>query len=81
MSLSDRLDEDVRYALRDRDEIRKSTIRMLRASLKNQQIENRAPLDTQQELSVLQREAKRRRDTADEFARTRPAGPCGAGVG
>ncbi len=69
MSLTERLDEDLKQALRAGDEVRKNTIRMLRASLKNQQIENRAPLDTQQELSVVQREVKRRREAAEEYRR------------
>lgn len=69
MDISARLSEDLKAALRSNDEVRKRTIRMLLASLKNQQIENRAPLDNQQELSLLQREAKRRRETAEEYGR------------
>lgn len=67
MDLTQRLDEDLKQALRSGDELKKNTIRMLRASLKNQQIENRAPLDNQQELSVIQREVKRRREAAEEY--------------
>lgn len=66
-SLSQRLNEDLKDALRSGDEVRKRTIRMLSASLKNQQIENRAPLDRQQELSVVQKEAKIRRESASEY--------------
>lgn len=69
MDISARLSEDLKAALRSNDEVQKRTIRMLLASLKNQQIENRAPLDGQQELSLLQREAKRRRETAEEYGR------------
>ncbi len=61
MSLRSRLDEDLKQALRAGDEVRKGTIRMLLASMKNQQIQNRAPLDDQQELSVVDKEVKVRR--------------------
>ena len=66
-SLSRRLDEDLKAALRSGDETRKRTIRMVASALKNQQIENRAPLTPQQELSVLQKEAKIRRESAEEY--------------
>lgn len=69
MSIRAQLESDLKEALRSREELRKSTIRLLLAALKNQQIENRAPLDVQQELGVLQREAKRRRETAEEYKR------------
>jgi hypothetical protein len=55
--------------MRSRDELRRDTIRLLLSALRNQQIENRAPLEDQQELSVVQREAKRRRENAEEYER------------
>ena len=71
MSLRDQLESDLKDALRSGDDVRKGTIRLLLAALKNQQIENRAPLDPQQELGVVSREAKRRRETAEEYERLR----------
>lgn len=67
MSLSRRLEDDLRAALRAGEDTRKRTIRMLISSLKNQQIENRAPLDTQQELSVVEKEIRIRRESAEGF--------------
>ncbi|ACZ41973.1 conserved hypothetical protein [Thermobaculum terrenum ATCC BAA-798] len=69
MSITERLNNDLKEALRSGDDNRKSVIRLLLAALKNQQIENRAPLDYQQELSVLQREAKRRKESIEEYER------------
>ena len=69
MSITERLNDDLKEALRSGDDNRKSVIRLLLAALKNQQIENRAPLDYQQELSVLQREAKRRKESIEEYER------------
>ncbi len=69
MSLRSRLDEDLKQALRAGDEVRKATIRMLLASMKNQQIQNRAPLNDQQELSVVDKEVKVRREAAEEYGR------------
>ncbi len=69
MSLTSRLEADLKEAMRSRDELRRDTIRLLLSALRNQQIENRAPLESQQELSVVQREAKRRRENAEEYER------------
>ncbi len=69
MSIKAQLESDLKDALRGGEDVRKGTIRLLMAALKNQQIENRAPLDSQQELGVLQREAKRRREAAEEYER------------
>lgn len=69
MSLQDRLNDDLKRALRSREELRKTTIRMLLSAIHNQQIQNRAPLDPQQELSVVDREAKVRREGVDEYTK------------
>lgn len=69
MSLTSRLEADLKVAMRSRDELQRDTIRLVLSALRNQQIENRAPLESQQELSVVQREAKRRRENAVEYER------------
>ena len=69
MGLTSRLEADLKEAMRSRDESRRDTIRLLLSALRNQQIENRAPLEPQQELSVIQREAKRRRENFQEYER------------
>ena len=69
MTLQDRLNDDLKRALRSREELRKTTIRMLLSAMHNQQIQNRAPLDPQQELSVVDREAKVRREGVDEYTK------------
>jgi uncharacterized protein YqeY len=69
VNLSSRLDDDLKQAMRAGDDSRRDALRLLKAALKNQQIQNRAPLDPQQELSIVQREAKLRKEAAEEYAR------------
>jgi len=66
MSLKQRLQDDLREALRARDERRKSVIRMALAAITNAEIE-RGDLDDADVTAVLQKQANQRRDTIAEL--------------
>ena len=67
MSLNDRLNEDMKQAMRNQDKFRLSVIRMVRSSIKNIEIDQRKTLDDQEVLDVLNREIKQRKDSLQEF--------------
>lgn len=67
MNLAERLNEDMKQAMKDGNKFRLSTIRLVRAAIKNQEIELRRPLDDSDTLSILSRELKQRRDSLLEF--------------
>ena len=67
MNLSDRLTDDMKQAMKDKNKSVLSTIRMMRASVKNQEIELKRPLDDNEILDVLSREIKQRKDSLQEF--------------
>ncbi len=71
MSLKERLTEDLKAAMRARDAVRLRTIRALQAALMEREIAKRkggkATLTPEQELEVLQKEAKRRREAIEQF--------------
>lgn len=67
MNLNDRLNEDMKQAMRSQDKFRLSVIRMVRSSIKNIEIDQRKTLDDQEVLNVLNREIKQRRDSLQEF--------------
>lgn len=69
MSLAERLNEDMKQAMKAQDKFRLSTIRMVRASVKNQEIELRRPLDDNEVLEILSREVKQRKDSLQEFTK------------
>lgn len=69
MNLAERLNEDMKQAMRDGKKFRLQTIRMVRASIKNQEIELRRPLDDNELLNILSRELKQRRDSQSDFER------------
>ncbi|NHN30937.1 GatB/YqeY domain-containing protein [Paenibacillus agricola] len=67
MSLNERLNEDMKLAMKSQAKFKLSVIRMVRAAIKNLEIEQRKPLDDQEVLDVLSREIKQRRDSLQEF--------------
>lgn len=67
MNLAERLNEDMKQAMKDGNKFRLSTIRLVRAAIKNQEIELRRPLDDSDTLSILSRELKQRRESLLEF--------------
>jgi uncharacterized protein YqeY len=67
MSLKDKLIEDLKQAVRQRDERRRSTLRLVIAAIKNAEIEKRHELDEGELLAVIAKEAKQRRESIAEF--------------
>ncbi|UUZ85503.1 GatB/YqeY domain-containing protein [Paenibacillus sp. P26] len=67
MSLGDRLNEDMKLAMKSQDKFKLSVIRMVRAAIKNIEIDQRKTLDDQEVLDVLNREIKQRKDSLQEF--------------
>ena len=69
MSLKDRLTDDLKQAMRQGDERRKSTIRLVRAAITNAEIERGEELSDDEVLAIIAKEAKQRRESVTEFAR------------
>lgn len=70
MSIKERLDGDLKNAMRARDAARLSTIRSLRAAIQKREIEARASggeLSEEDILGILQKEAKQRRESISQF--------------
>lgn len=64
----DRLNSDMKVALKERNKFSLSVIRMLRSELQYAEIAAGTPLSDEQVIAVLARELKKRQDAAAEFA-------------
>jgi uncharacterized protein YqeY len=53
--------------MRGRQELRLSTLRMVKAALKNKEIDKRAPLDEKEAQQILATLIKQRRDSIEQF--------------
>jgi uncharacterized protein YqeY len=67
MSLITRIEDELKDAMRARDQERTDTLRMTLASLRSAEKELQRPLKDDEELQVLQRERKRRNEAAEAF--------------
>ncbi|SFL32304.1 GatB/YqeY domain-containing protein [Pelosinus propionicus] len=71
MSLKERLTEDMKQAMKDKEsgKLRLSVIRMVRANIKNVEIDSKQELSDDEVLGVVSKEVKMRRDSIEEFTR------------
>ncbi|MGM8138043.1 GatB/YqeY domain-containing protein [Enterococcus italicus] len=67
MSLLNTLNDDMKTAMKAKDKETLTVIRMLKASLQNEKIKIGRDLNDEEELTILAREMKQRRDSLTEF--------------
>lgn len=67
MSVMERLDQDMKQAMKDRAALKLSVIRMVKAALKNEEINKGRTLSDDEVLTILTRELKQRRESLHEF--------------
>ena len=69
MSKAERIQQDTKAAMKERDRVRVGALRMLGAALKNGEIEAGRPLTEEEEQVVLRRQLKQREESAEAFRR------------
>jgi len=67
MSITEQVQKEMVEAMRSRNELRLSTLRMVKSALQNKKIEKRAPLDEKEEQQVLSTLIKQRKDSIEQF--------------
>jgi hypothetical protein len=67
MGFAERIQKDLTEAMRAKDELRLSVLRMVKAALHNKQVEKMKPLEDAEALQVLQTLIKQRKDSVEQF--------------
>ena len=67
MSLTERVQKEMVDAMRGKEELRLSTLRMMKAALQMKRIDKRADLDEKEELQVFSTMIKQRKDSIEQF--------------
>ncbi|CDZ75120.1 GatB/Yqey domain protein [Peptoniphilus sp. ING2-D1G] len=67
MSLKDKLMEDLKSAMRNKDRLKKDTITMVRAAIKQREVDERIELTDQDVLDILTKQLKEKRSSIEEF--------------
>lgn len=67
MSLYDRLTEDLKFAMKSRDQLRMDVIRMIKAAVLNKEVELKRDLDDAEMSRVMTTLVKQRRESVEQF--------------
>jgi uncharacterized protein len=69
MSLIEKIQQDLTAAMKEKDELRLSVLRMVKSALKNKEIEKMRPLENLEAMQVLQTLVKQRHESVEQFTR------------
>jgi uncharacterized protein YqeY len=69
MSLAERIQKDLTEAMKSKEDLRLSVLRMVKSALKNKEIEKIRPLDEAESLQVLQTLVKQRKESVEQFTK------------
>ncbi|MGH9781788.1 MAG: GatB/YqeY domain-containing protein, partial [Candidatus Acidiferrales bacterium] len=69
MSLTERIQKELTAAMKEKDELRLSVLRMMKTALKNKEIEKMRPLEDLEALQILQTLVKQRRESVEQFTK------------
>ncbi len=70
MTIKDKLLEELKSAMKERDEIRKNTITMVRSAILQVEKDNKITLDEQGIIEVIAKEVKKRKDSLPEYEKS-----------
>jgi uncharacterized protein YqeY len=69
MDTKEQIEIDLKGAIKARDDVRKRTLRMALAAMRQIEIDKQVKLDETAEMAIIQKEIKTRRDTVEEARR------------
>ncbi len=69
MTFSERIQKDLTEAMKGKDELRLSVLRMVKSALKMKEVEKIRALDDAEALAVLQTLVKQRRESVEQFTK------------
>lgn len=70
MSLKEKLLEDLKTAMREKDEIRKNAVVMVRSAVLQVEKDNRVVLDEQGVIDIIGKEVKKRKDSLPDYEKS-----------
>ncbi len=65
MGLADRLSDELKQAMRDKDKVRLSVLRLVKSAMKYQEIDAHHALTDEEVLAVIRKEVKQRKDALE----------------
>jgi uncharacterized protein len=69
MSISEQVQKDIVTAMKSKDEMRLSVLRMIKSAFQLKQVEKKRPLDAGESIQLLQTLAKQRKESIEQFSK------------
>ncbi|MEW9122999.1 MAG: GatB/YqeY domain-containing protein [Thermotaleaceae bacterium] len=69
MSLKEKLMEDLKTAMKEKEQLKKSVITMVRASIKQYEVDHRAEVDDEGIVDIMTKQVKQKKDAIEEFTK------------
>ena len=69
MSLKQKLQEDLKSSMKNKDAIKKSVITLIRSSIKEYEVDDRVELQDDEIVDLIAKQLKQTRDSREEFAK------------
>jgi uncharacterized protein YqeY len=69
MSLKEKIKDDIKQAMRDKNESRLTTLRMLSAAIQRREVDERIQLDDAQVLAVIEKLVKQGRESIEQYVK------------
>ncbi len=67
MSLKEKLMIDMKASMKNKDKVRKNTVTMVRAAVKQSEVDNRVELEDEDVLGIIIKQVKQRKDSIEDF--------------
>jgi uncharacterized protein YqeY len=67
MALKEKLMEDLKSSMKSKDTIRKNTITMIRAAIKQKEVDERIELDDQGVIEIISKQLKEKKNVIEDF--------------
>lgn len=67
MSLKEKLQEDLKSSMKNKDTIKKSVVTLIRAAIKQHEVDNRVELADDAIIDIISKQLKQRKDSLAEF--------------
>lgn len=67
MTLKDKLMEDLKASMKNKDSVRKNTITMIRAAIKQLELDQRKELEDDEVLEIISKQLKEKRNALEDF--------------
>ncbi len=70
LALKEKLMEDLKLSMKEKDTVRKNTVQSVRAAIKQVEVDNRVELSDDDIIGVIAKEAKKRKDVLPEYEKS-----------